>query len=138
MAYLQLVDIKKTYHVDNQDFKVLKGINLSFERGEFVSILGESGGGKTTLMNIIAGLDSDYSGDVLIEGKSLKHDTTKQLDEYRRSTIGFIFQSFNLISHLTVRENVLVSLEMTTLSHKQQLERADELLDKVGLADHKN
>ncbi|POH13726.1 ABC transporter ATP-binding protein [Fructilactobacillus sanfranciscensis] len=138
MAYLQLVDIKKTYHVDNQDFKVLKGINLSFERGEFVSILGESGGGKTTLMNIIAGLDSDYSGDVLIEGKSLKHDTTKQLDEYRRSTIGFIFQSFNLISHLTVRENVLVSLEMTTLSHKQQLERTDELLDKVGLADHKN
>ncbi|WP_395317958.1 ATP-binding cassette domain-containing protein [Fructilactobacillus frigidiflavus] len=138
MTYLQLIDIKKSYHVDNQDFQVLKGINLSFERGEFVSILGESGGGKTTLMNIIAGLDSDYSGDVLIEGKSLKHDTAKQLDEYRRSTVGFIFQSFNLISHLTVRENVLVSLEMTDLSHKQQVKRADELLDKVGLGDHKN
>ncbi|WP_429970618.1 ATP-binding cassette domain-containing protein [Fructilactobacillus sp. Tb1] len=138
MAYLQLKDIKKSYHVDNQDFQVLRGINLSFERGEFVSILGESGGGKTTLMNIIAGLDSDYSGDVLLEGKSLKHDTAKQLDEYRRNTIGFIFQSFNLISHLTVRENVLVSLEMTNLSHKEQVARADMLLDKVGLGDHKN
>ncbi|KID41107.1 ABC transporter ATP-binding protein/permease [Fructilactobacillus fructivorans] len=138
MAYLELKDIRKSYHIDNQDFHVLNGISLNFDRGEFVSILGESGGGKTTLMNIIAGLDSDYSGDVLINGQSLKKDTSKQLDEYRRSTIGFIFQNFNLVNHLTIQENVMVSLEMTTLTHKQQEERAIELLKKVGLYDHRN
>ncbi|USS84932.1 ATP-binding cassette domain-containing protein [Fructilactobacillus myrtifloralis] len=138
MAYLQLQDIHKSYQVDHQEFHVLNGINLAFERGEFVSILGESGGGKTTLMNIIAGLDSQYTGDVLLNGKSLKRDTAKELDQYRRSTIGFVFQSFNLISHLTIRDNVLVSLEMTNLSHHEQLQRADHLLDQVGLSDHKN
>ncbi|USS86988.1 ATP-binding cassette domain-containing protein [Fructilactobacillus cliffordii] len=138
MAYLQLQDIHKSYQVDHQEFHVLNGINLDFERGEFVSILGESGGGKTTLMNIIAGLDSQYTGDVLLNGKSLKHDTPKELDQYRRSTIGFVFQSFNLISHLTIRANVMVSLEMTNLSHHEQVKRADELLDQVGLSEHKN
>lgn len=138
MAYLQLNDIKKSYHLNDQDFDVLKGINLEFERGEFVSILGESGGGKTTLMNIIAGLDSDYEGDVLLDGKSTKKDTAKQLDEYRRKTIGFIFQSFNLISHLSIRENIMVSMEMTNLSKKEQEKRVDELLEKVGLTEHKN
>ena len=103
-----------------------------------VSILGESGGGKSTLMNIIGGLDSKYEGDVLLNGSSLKHDTDKQLDEYRRKTIGFIFQSFNLISHLTILDNVLVPLEMTTLSKKEQVARAKELLAKVGLSDHIN
>lgn len=136
MAYLELKNIHKSYHVDKQEFKVLKGVDSQFERGEFVSILGESGGGKTTLMNIIAGLDSDYEGDVVLNGNSLKLDTNKQLDEYRRSTIGFIFQSFNLISHLSILDNVKVSLEMTSLSHKQQDERAKELLEKVGLGDH--
>ncbi|EHL98604.1 hypothetical protein HMPREF9103_01421 [Lentilactobacillus parafarraginis F0439] len=120
MAYLELRDIKKSYYLGSQEFPVLKGINLSFEQGEFVSILGESGGGKTTLMNIIGGLDSSYTGDVVLNGNSLRHDTNKQLDAYRRQTIGFIFQNFNLISHLTVLQNVMVSLEMTTLSHKEQ------------------
>ena len=89
-------------------------------------------------MNIIGGLDSKYVGDVLLNGSSLKHDTDKQLDEYRRKTIGFIFQSFNLISHLTILDNVLVPLEMTTLSKKEQVARAKELLAKVGLSDHIN
>ncbi|MCF6515239.1 ATP-binding cassette domain-containing protein [Lactobacillus sp. S2-2] len=136
MAYLELKDIHKSYHVDKQEFKVLKGIDSQFERGEFVSILGESGGGKTTLMNIIAGLDSKYDGDVILNGNSLKLDSNKQLDEYRRNTIGFIFQSFNLVSHLSILDNVKVSLEMTKLSHKEQDERARELLQKVGLGDH--
>ncbi len=87
-------------------------------------------------MNIIGGLDSNYEGDVLLKGESLRHDTAKQLDAYRRQTIGFIFQNFNLISHLTVLQNVMVSLEMTTLSHKEQEDRAKELLAKVGLTDH--
>lgn len=136
MSYLELRDIRKSYYLGNEEFKVLKGINLNFDRGEFVSILGESGGGKSTLMNIIGGLDSNYEGDVLLKGESLRHDTAKQLDAYRRQTIGFIFQNFNLISHLTVLQNVMVSLEMTTLSHKEQEDRAKDLLAKVGLTDH--
>ncbi|MFD1124755.1 ATP-binding cassette domain-containing protein [Lentilactobacillus raoultii] len=136
MAYLELHDIKKSYYLGNEAFPVLKGLNLSFEQGEFVSILGESGGGKTTLMNIIGGLDSNYTGDVVLNGQSLRHDTNKQLDAYRRQTIGFIFQNFNLISHLTVLQNVMVSLEMTTLTRKQQEDRARELLNQVGLAEH--
>ncbi|EKK20037.1 ABC transporter ATP-binding protein/permease [Fructilactobacillus florum] len=138
MAYLELKDIKKSYEVDNQHFQVLNGINLQFSKGEFVSILGESGGGKTTLMNIIAGLDGNYQGDVLLNGKSLKRETSQQLDEYRRSTIGFIFQSFNLVSHLTVKENVIVALEMTTMNKQEQEQRARDLLKQVGLADHQN
>ncbi|CAI2666917.1 Macrolide export ATP-binding/permease protein MacB [Apilactobacillus kunkeei] len=138
MSFLELKNIQKSYYLGKDEFKVLKGINLSFEKGEMVSILGESGGGKSTLMNIIGGLDSKYEGDVLLNGSSLKHDTDIQLDEYRRKTIGFIFQSFNLISHLTILDNVLVPLEMTTLSKKEQVARAKELLAKVGLSDHIN
>ncbi|GLB47293.1 ABC transporter ATP-binding protein [Philodulcilactobacillus myokoensis] len=137
MAFLSLKHIHKSYHLNGEpDFKVLKGIDLDFNKGEFVSILGESGGGKTTLMNIIGGLDSNYSGDVYLNGKSLKHDTTKQLDNYRRQTIGFVFQNFHLIGHLTVLDNVMVSLEMTNLSHRKQVKRAKELLDRVGLKEH--
>ncbi|MBI0091527.1 ATP-binding cassette domain-containing protein [Lactobacillus sp. M0345] len=138
MSFLELKNIQKSYYLGKDEFKVLKGIDLSFEKGEMVSILGESGGGKSTLMNIIGGLDSKYEGDVLLNGSSLKHDTDKQLDEYRRKTIGFIFQSFNLISHLTILDNVLVPLEMTNLSKKEQVARAKELLAKVGLSDHIN
>ncbi|GHP14791.1 ABC transporter ATP-binding protein [Lentilactobacillus fungorum] len=136
MSYLELRNIKKSYYLGSQEFPVLTGIDLSFNQGEFVSILGESGGGKTTLMNIIGGLDSNYSGDVVLNGKSLRHDTSKQLDAYRRQTIGFIFQNFNLISHLTIFQNVMVSLQMTKLSHKQQEQRARELLTQVGLSEH--
>jgi putative ABC transport system permease protein len=136
MAFLELKNIQKSYYLGKDEFKVLKGIDQTFDKGEMVSILGESGGGKSTLMNIIGGLDSKYEGDVLINGQSLKHDTSQQLDKYRRQTIGFIFQSFNLISHLTILDNVLVPLEMTNLSKSQQVERATELLTKVGLSDH--
>ncbi|MGF7437082.1 ATP-binding cassette domain-containing protein [Lentilactobacillus senioris] len=136
MSYLKLRNIRKSYYLNKEEFKVLKGINLDFDKGEFVSILGESGGGKSTLMNIIGGLDSNYEGDVLLNGKSLRNNTEKQWDEYRRQTIGFVFQSFNLISHLTILENVKVSLEMTTLTDAEQTQRATELLTKVGLKDH--
>lgn len=138
MSYLELKNIKKSYFLGKEEFEVLKGINLSFEEGEFVSILGESGGGKSTLMNIIGGLDSNYSGEVILKGQSLKNDTNKQMDAYRRKTIGFIFQNFNLISHLTIKQNVLVALEMTNLSKKEQDNRATELLEKVGLKEHMN
>lgn len=135
MAFLELKNIHKSYYLGNEEIPVIKGISLSFEKGEFVSILGESGGGKSTLMNIIGGLDREFSGELTIAGKKLDHGKEKQVDDYRRSMIGYIYQSYNLISHLTVLENVLISLEMTTLSHQQKVERAKKLLQQVGLAD---
>nr|WP_255552581.1 ABC transporter ATP-binding protein/permease [Lactobacillus sp. Sy-1] len=129
-------DIHKSYYINDKEFKVLKGIDISFNQGEFVSLLGESGGGKSTLMNIVGGLDSNYQGDVLLNGSSLKHDTDKQLDEYRRKTIGFIFQNFNLIGHMTILDNVRVALEMSNLSHAEQNKRSEGLLKRVGLGEH--
>lgn len=136
MSFLELKDIHKSYFLGKDEFPVLKGINLSFDKGEFVSILGESGGGKSTLMNIIGGLDRNFSGDVLVNGNRLVHKQEKKLDVYRRETIGYIFQSFNLINYQTNLENVETSLNMTTLSAAQRKQRATELLDKVGLSEH--
>lgn len=136
MSLLEVRDVHKSYFLGNQEFKVLKGINLQFDRGEFVSILGESGGGKSTLMNIIGGLDHQYEGDIVYNGQSLRSAKPKVLDAYRRENIGFIFQSFNLISHLNILDNVMVSLEMTKLSHAKRVERAKALLERVGLKEH--
>lgn len=124
--------------MNKEAFKVLKGINLKFDRGEFVSILGESGGGKSTLLNIIGGLDHQYEGELIVDGESLKNASEKKFDAYRSQTIGFIFQSFNLISHLTNLENVMVPLEMTNLSHKERVAKATALLEQVGLKEHIN
>ena len=135
MAYLELRDIQKSYYLGKEEFPVLKGINLDFELGEFVSILGESGGGKSTLMNIIGGLDREFEGSVTNNGQLLDHKQEKQLDEYRRGTIGYIYQSYNLISHLSVLENVMVSLEMTPLSQAEKVKHATSLLERVGLAE---
>ncbi|QQP83179.1 ATP-binding cassette domain-containing protein [Pediococcus acidilactici] len=136
MSLLEVQNVHKSYYLGDEEFKVLKGINLKFDRGEFVSILGESGGGKSTLMNIIGGLDHQYEGDVVYNGQSLHSAKPKVLGAYRRENIGFIFQSFNLISHLNILDNVLVSLEMTSLSHAQRVARAKELLTRVGLKEH--
>ncbi|MCK8617892.1 ATP-binding cassette domain-containing protein [Fructobacillus sp. M158] len=133
MSFLELKNIHKSYFLGSQEFPVLKGINLDFDLGDFVSILGESGGGKSTLMNIIGGLDRNFNGEVLVNSKKLDHKQEKALDKYRRETIGYIYQSYNLISHLSVLDNVLVSLDMTTLSKKEREKRAKNLLSKVGL-----
>lgn len=133
MAYLSLKNIFKSYFLGKEEFKVLKGINLDFELGDFVSILGESGGGKSTLMNIIGGLDREFDGEVLLEGEKINHKDEKVMDTYRRDTIGYIYQSYNLISHLSVLDNVLVSLDMTDLNKEQRHDRAMELLKRVGL-----
>lgn len=138
MTLLEIKDVHKSYHVNKEAFKVLKGINLKFDRGEFVSILGESGGGKSTLLNIIGGLDHQYEGELIVDGESLKNASEKKFDAYRSQTIGFIFQSFNLISHLTNLENVMVPLEMTDLSHKERVAKATALLEQVGLKEHIN
>lgn len=133
MSFLELHDIRKAYTLNHQENVILKGINLNFERGEFISILGESGGGKSTLMNIIGGLDHHYDGDVLLDGQSLRSMNVRQMDRYRRETIGFIFQNFNLVSYLTVLDNVMLSLKMTKTSHAQQVQQAQDLFKRVGL-----
>lgn len=136
MAYLELKDIRKSYYLGKEEFPVLKGINLEFELGEFVSILGESGGGKSTLMNIIGGLDREFEGQVIVNGNALDHSQEKRMDEYRRDEIGYIYQAYNLINHLTVLENVKLSLDMTTLSNQEREQRALDLLERLGLAEH--
>ncbi|WP_462400639.1 ABC transporter ATP-binding protein/permease [Lacticaseibacillus pantheris] len=136
MSYLSLKDIHKSYYLGKEEFPVLKGIDLDFELGEFVSILGESGGGKSTLMNIIGGLDREFEGTVTVDGVQLDHKQEKALDAYRRDTIGYIYQSYNLISHLTVLDNVQLSLDMTTLTKSQREARANDLLKRVGLEEH--
>ena len=137
MSLLTLANIKKTYQVDKGvEQTVLKGINLSFEAGEFVSILGESGCGKSTLMNIIGGMDSQYEGQVSVNGVTLKGMKGKALDDYRKANIGFIFQSFNLIPHLTVLDNVALAMEMMSMTKQERIQRATELLTQVGLKDH--
>lgn len=118
MKALELENVNKFYKLANkQKFKALDNINVSFEKGELVSIVGESGSGKSTLMNIIGGLDSDYNGKIKIDGKDLKKFKQKQLDDYRKMKIGFVFQSFNLIPHLSILDNVTIPL---TLSNEKE------------------
>ncbi|URZ87684.1 ATP-binding cassette domain-containing protein [Floricoccus penangensis] len=137
MPILELKNIRKSYYLGKEEFPVLKGLNLSFERGEFASILGESGGGKSTLMNIIGGLDKEFEGEVIVNNEDQRSKTEKAMDDYRRSTVGFIFQSFNLVNYLSVLDNVLLSLKMTNLNHSQQVKKAEELLKQVGLFEHR-
>ncbi|GFH41650.1 ABC transporter ATP-binding protein [Lactococcus hodotermopsidis] len=137
MSILELKNIKKSYFLGKEEFPVLTGLDVSFDRGDFISILGESGGGKSTLMNIIGGLDNKYDGEVKVGGVKQADKNLRAMDEYRRDTIGFIFQSFNLVSYLSVLDNVLISLKMTNLSHKAQIKKAEELLKQVGLLEHK-
>lgn len=133
---LQLVNIKKNYVVAGNPFPALNGINLEFKNNEFVSILGESGSGKTTLLNLIGGLDQYTSGDLLIDGKSTKDFMSQDWDAYRNATIGFVFQSYNLISHLSVLDNVEMALRLSGVSSKERKERATKVLVEVGLKDH--
>ncbi|MCK5731518.1 MAG: ABC transporter ATP-binding protein, partial [Tenericutes bacterium] len=115
--------------------EALKGINLKFRKNEFVSILGPSGCGKTTMLNIIGGLDQYTSGDLLIDGKSTKVYKDNDWDAYRNTTIGFVFQNYNLISHLSVLENVEMALSLSGVSAKERKERATKVLVEVGLKD---
>lgn len=133
---LQLIGIKKDYMLAGKPFPALKGVNLEFKENEFVSILGPSGCGKTTLLNIIGGLDRYTNGDLLIEGKTTKNFKDQDWDAYRNATIGFVFQTYNLISHLSVLDNVEMSLRLAGVSSKERKERAKKVLVEVGLEDH--
>ena len=132
---LQLKNIKKDYYIGNVAVPALAGIDLSFQKSEFVCILGPSGCGKTTLLNLIGGLDRYTSGDLLIDNKSTKNFSDNNWDAYRNATIGFVFQSYNLISHLSVLDNVEIALRLSGVSSKERKERAIKVLDEVGLLD---
>lgn len=135
---LQLKDIKKQYVTGDTTVQALKGINLQFRKNEFVSILGPSGCGKTTMLNIIGGLDKYTSGDLIINGVSTVEYKDADWDNYRNHSIGFVFQSYNLIPHQTVLGNVELALTLSGVGKKEKRERAIKALQQVGLGDQLN
>lgn len=135
---LKLVNVTKVYVAGDLKVEALKGISINFRKNEFVSILGPSGCGKTTLLNIIGGLDKYTSGDLIINGISTKQFRDKDWDIYRNHRIGFIFQSYNLIPHQSILENVELALTIAGMDKKERIEKAKEVLDRVGLAGQYN
>ena len=135
---LKLIDIKKDYTAGDSVVHALKGVSLSFRRNEFVAILGHSGCGKTTLLNIIGGLDQYSSGDLVINGKSTKNFSDGDWDTYRNHSVGFVFQSYNLIPHQSVLSNVELALTLSGVAPAERRRRAAQALEKVGLADQLN
>lgn len=130
---LQLRNIVKDYHTGDEVVQALKGVSVNFRRNEFVSILGQSGCGKTTLLNIVGGLDQYTSGDLVINGKSTKDFKSRDWDSYRNNSVGFVFQSYNLIPHQSVLSNVELALTLSGVSKAERRKRAKEVLEKVGL-----
>ena len=135
---LELRNIKKDYPTGNETVHALKGVSLSFRRSEFVSILGQSGCGKTTLLNIIGGLDRYTEGDLIINGRSTKNYNDRDWDTYRNHSVGFVFQSYNLIPHQTVLQNVELALTLSGVSKSERRKRAAEALAAVGLKSQLN
>lgn len=135
---LKLLNIRKNYYAGSTTVEALNGVSIEFRKNEFVSILGQSGCGKTTLLNIIGGLDKYTEGDLIINGKSTKLFKDRDWDNYRNHSIGFIFQSYNLIPHQSVLSNVELALTLSGVSKAERRRRASEALDKVGLSDQKN
>ena len=130
---LELKGIKKDYLTGENTVHALKGIDLRFRRNEFVSILGPSGCGKTTMLNIIGGLDQYTEGDLTINGRSTKDFKDRDWDTYRNHSIGFVFQSYNLIPHQTVLQNVELALTLSGVSKAERRKRAKKALEDVGL-----
>ncbi|SDA24167.1 putative ABC transport system permease protein [Ruminococcus sp. YE71] len=132
---LELKDIRKDYPAGSEIVHALRGISLKFRTNEFVSILGPSGCGKTTMLNIIGGLDQYTEGDLVINGRSTKDFKDRDWDSYRNHSIGFVFQSYNLIPHQTVLRNVELALTLSGVSKSERTERAKKALEQVGLGD---
>ncbi len=136
---LKLKNITKYYDVgDSESVKALRGVDIEFRRNEFVSVLGQSGCGKTTLLNIIGGLDRYTDGDLIIDGRSTKEYNDRDWDSYRNHSIGFVFQTYNLIPHQTVLANVELALTLSGVSKAERRKRAISALEKVGLGDQIN
>ena len=138
-SILRIANLCKTYKITEvikED--VLKGVNLELNEGEMVAIRGESGCGKSTLLNILGGLDLDYTGSVIIKGNFIRDFSEDELDDYRKKRIGMIFQSYNLLSHMTIKENVMLSMQMSDCSKNIQEKRACDLLTLVGLYEYRD
>ncbi|QQU15010.1 ABC transporter ATP-binding/permease [Enterococcus sp. DIV1279b] len=133
---LELKDIKKYYTVGASTTKALDGVSVAFRKQEFVAILGPSGSGKTTMLNVIGGLDNYDSGDMIINGKSTKSFKDRDWDAYRNNSIGFVFQSYNLISHLGIIDNVELGMTLSGVSKEEKRAKATDALTRVGLAEH--
>ena len=129
--FLEIKDIYKSFGEKDSRVEVLKGVNLELEKGQFCVLLGPSGSGKSTLLNIIGGIDSADSGEIIVDGSSMKGMDDRSLTRYRREHLGYIFQMYNLIPNLTVRENIEVGAYLS----KEHLD-VDEIIDVLGLKDH--
>lgn len=129
-AYIEFQDVKKVYHMGEVDIEALSGVDFTIDKGEFVVIAGASGAGKSTILNILGGMDSITSGKIYVDGNEISSYNAKQLTTYRRYDIGFVFQFYNLVQNLTVRENV----ELATQICKEPLDIV-ETIDAVGLKD---
>lgn len=132
MAYIEFKDVKKVYRMGEVDISALSGVNFEIDKGEFVIIAGASGAGKSTILNILGGMDSVTDGEVIVDESRVSSFSAKELTTYRRYDIGFVFQFYNLVQNLTVRENV----EMATQICKEPLD-IDEVIEAVGLGERK-
>ena len=136
MAFVELKNLNKYYPISgSEDFQALKDVNLSLDKGELVSIVGESGSGKSTLMNLLGGLDSQFSGEITIDGQNMSTFKEKDFVNYHKEKIGFVFQSFNLVSHRSVLDNVTLAMTLSNVDKKTRVARAREVLKQLGLDD---
>ena len=133
---LELKNIRKVYRIGEVETRAVDGITVSFREQEFVAVLGESGSGKTTFLNIIGGLDRYDEGELIIKGKSTKNFKEREWDAYRNNSVGFVFQSYNLISHLSIVTNVELGMTLSGVSREEKHRRAIEVLEQVGLKEH--
>lgn len=131
--YIEFVDVKKIYKMGEVEIKALNGVNFDINKGEFVVVAGASGAGKSTILNILGGMDTSSSGKVIVDGKDISKYSSRELITYRRYDIGFVFQFYNLVQNLTALENV----ELATQICKDSLD-VNEILDAVGLSNRKN
>src|SRR5579871_669311 len=130
---IEVRDLTKTYHLGDVEVQALRGVSLTIERGEFVAIMGSSGSGKSTLMNIVGCLDRPTSGRYLLDGKEVSHMSRDQLADIRNHTLGFVFQSFNLLTRTSAVENVELPLLYQGVRTKERIVRSKEALERVGL-----
>jgi ABC-type lipoprotein export system ATPase subunit/ABC-type antimicrobial peptide transport system permease subunit len=137
MAFLEVNNLNKYYPItDSERFHALKDVQLAFEKGELVSIIGESGSGKSTLMNLLGGLDSQFDGEILVDGENIGQFKEKEMVAFHKEKIGFIFQSFNLVPHLSILDNVTLAMTLSNVDGKTRKARAKEVLEQLGLKDH--
>ncbi|MDR1774650.1 MAG: ABC transporter ATP-binding protein [Clostridioides sp.] len=132
-AYIEFKNVKKSYHIGEVDINALNGVDFKIDKGEFVIVAGESGAGKSTILNILGGMDRSTSGEIYFDGKRIDSYSDRDLIKYRRYDIGFVFQFYNLVQNLTARENV----ELATQICKDPLD-IDKIIQAVGLEDRKN